>query len=99
MITLQANAFLGALTNLIAYVETLDLFELDKLELNKICKKNDVRYGSGKVIRSADIPSVTNMPTSSTLLTVVSPTVDEQYLPVTKMKTVQLTINEYLMLM
>ena len=97
MITLQANAFLGALTNLIAYVETLDLFELDKLELNKVCKKNDVRFGSGKVIRSADIPTVTNMPTVSTLLTVVSPTVDEQYLPVTKMKTVQLTINEYLM--
>ena len=97
MITLQANIFLGALTNLIAYVETLDLFELDKLELNKICKKRDCRYGSGKVIRSADIPSVTSMPTVSTLLSVVSPTVDEQYIPITKMKTVQLTINEYLM--
>ena len=97
MITLQANIFLGAITNLIAYVETLDLFELDKLELNKICKKRDTRYGSGKVIRSADIPTVTNMPTVSTLLTTVTPTVDEQYLPVTKMKTVQLTINEYLL--
>lgn len=97
MITLQQNAFLGAITNLIAYVETLDLFALDKLELNKVCKKRDTRYGSGKVIRSADIPTVTNMPTTSTLLSVVSPTVDEQYLPVSKMKTVQLTINDYLL--
>lgn len=97
MITLNANKFLGALTNLIAYVEVADVLKLDTLKLNKICKKNDIRYGDQKVVRSADIPSVTNMPTTSTLLSVVSPTVNEQAIALSGFKTVQLTINEYLL--
>jgi len=97
MITLNANKFLGALTNLITYVEVADVLKLDTLKLNKVCKKNDIKYGDGKVVRSADIPAVTNMPTSSTLLTVVSPTVNEEYISLSGFKSVQLTINEYLM--
>lgn len=97
MITLNANKFLGALTNLIAYVEVADVLKLDTLKLNKMCKKSDIRYGDQKVIRSADIPSVTNMPTTSTLLSVVSPTVNEQALALSGFKTVQLTVNEYLL--
>lgn len=97
MITLNANKFLGALTNLIAYVEVADVLRLDTLKLNKICKKNDIRFGDQKVIRSADIPSVSNMPTTSTLLSVVSPSVNEQAIALSEFKTIQLTINEYLM--
>lgn len=97
MITLNANKFLGALTNLIAYVEVADVLKLDTLKLNKVCKKNDIKFGDQKVIRSADIPSVANMPTTSTLLSVVSPVVNEQAISLSEFKTIQLTINEYLL--
>lgn len=96
MITLNVNKFLGALTNLITYVEVADVLRLDTLKLNKMCKKNDIKYGDGKVIRSADIPSVSNMPTTSTLLSVVAPNVNEQYIALSNFKTIQLTINDYL---
>lgn len=97
MITLNVNKFLGALTNLITYVEVADVLKLDTLKLNKMCKKNDIKYGDGKVIRSADIPSVSNMPVSSTLLTSVLPNVNEEYISLSAFKTIQLTINKYLM--
>jgi hypothetical protein len=96
-ITLNANLFLGALSNLICYLDVADVLKLDSLKLNKVCKKRDVKYGDSILFRSADIPSVTNMPTTSTLLTAVLPTTKEQVLSVSKYKTVQLTINEWLM--
>lgn len=97
MITLNVNKFLGALTNLITYVEVADVLKLDTLKLNKICKKNDIKYGDGKVIRSADIPTVANMPTVSTVLTTVSPVVNEEYISLSGFKTIQLTINKFLL--
>ena len=96
-ITLNANTFLGALSNLICYLDVADVLSLGKLKLNKVCKKRDIKYGDSVLYRSADIPSVTNMPTTSTLLSVVTPTTKEQVLSLSKFKTVQLTINSYLM--
>ena len=96
-ITLNSNLFLGALSNLICYLDVADVLKLDSLKLNKVCKKRDVKFGDSVLYRSADIPSVTNMPTTSTLLSVVTPTTKEQVLSVSKFKSVQLTINNYLM--
>lgn len=100
MITLQANKFIGALTNLIAHTEYVDtLNEGGSLfEFLRSCRSNDVPTGDGKVIRSADILEVSDLDAAvSTLLTRVDPTVSEQYMPVTNYKYVQLTVNKYLM--
>lgn len=100
MITLQANKFIGALTNLIAHTEYVDtLNEGGSLfEFLRSCRSNDVPTGDGKVIRSADILNVSDLDaTNSTLLSRVNPTISEQYMPVTNYKYVQLTVNKYLM--
>lgn len=100
MITLQANKFIGTLTNLIAHTEYVDtLNEGGTLfKFLQSCRSNDVPTGDGKVIRSADILKVSDLDaTTSTLLSRVDPTVSEQYVPVTQYKYVQLTVNKYLM--
>lgn len=100
MVTLQANKFLGALTNLIAHTEYVDtLNEGGTLfKFLQSCRSNDVPTGDGKLIRAADILEVSDLdPTKSTLLSQVLPTVSEQYLTVENYKYVQLTVNKYLM--
>lgn len=97
-ITLNVNKFLGALTNLIAYAQTA--ITLEKGNVNRLiesCRDIDCENGDGKVVLSADVLSVGDLSESSTLLTTVKPTVDEQYIPITGYKVVQLTINKYLM--
>lgn len=97
-ITLAVNKFLGALTNLIAYSQTLDT--LEDGELNRLvasCQDINVDNGDGKVVLAADVLQVTDLPTNSTLLSTAKPTVKEQYIPVTDYKVVQMTINRYLM--
>lgn len=98
IITLSVNKFLGTLTNLIAYSQTLDT--LEDGELNRLvasCQDINVDNGNGKVVLAADVLTVTDLPEASTLLSVSKPTVSEQYVPVTDYKVVQMTINKYLM--
>lgn len=98
MITLNANLFLGAWTNLIAYVQTA--YTMDEGNISPFVNSFEdisVPNGDGKVIRSADVPSVANYSATSSLLTVSAPTVQEQYISVENYKVVPMTINKYLM--
>lgn len=98
MVTLAANKFIGALTNLIAVVEVNSTLDQGKMtDLIEVCRNRDVPNGDGKLIITADTLSVTDLPTTSTLLSVAKPTLNEEYLQVDKFKTIQLTINKWLM--
>lgn len=99
MITLNANKFIGTLTNLIAYTRALDTQDTRGLDrLLNVFRGANLPTGDGLVIRSTGIPAVTDLDTAnSTILTVVKPTIKEQYIPIREYKKVQITINEYLM--
>ena len=99
MITLNANKFIGALTNLIAYNRALDTQDTRGLDrLLDTFRGPNLPTGDGYVVRSTGIPTVSDLDTAnSTVLTVVKPTVLEQYIPVKAYKKVQVTINDYLM--
>ena len=99
MITLQVNKFIGTLTNLIAYTEFKNTHQ-DGLtrDIIDLGRDYDVPNGSGKVVRVVGMPEVRELnPKSSTLLSVVEPDVSEVYLPITRYKYIQLSINNYLM--
>lgn len=99
MITLNANKFIGALTNLIAYTRALDTQDTRGLDrLLDTFRGPNLPTGDGYVVRSTGIPTVTDLDTAnSTVLTVAKPTLLEQYIPVKAWKKVQVTINDYLM--
>ena len=99
MITLNANKFIGTLTNLIAYTRALDTQDTRGLDrLLDTFRGPNLPTGDGYVVRSTGIPTVSDLDTAnSTVLTVVKPTVLEQYIPVKAYKKVQVTINDYLM--
>jgi hypothetical protein len=99
MITLNANKFIGALTNLIAYTRALDTQDTRGLDrLLDTFRGPNLPTGDGYVVRSTGIPTVSDLDTAnSSVLTVVKPTVLEQYIPVKAYKKVQVTINDYLM--
>ena len=99
MITLSANKFIGALTNLIAYTRALDTQDTRGLDrLLDMFRGPNLPTGDGYVVRSVGIPEVTDLDTAnSTILTVVKPEIKEQYIPVKEFKKVQVTINNYLM--
>lgn len=98
MITLQANKWLGALTNLIAlatYADTLQSGSVSRLIDSSEAER--VPTGDGKVIRHVDMPEVKDLEETSSLLTITKPTVGEQYIPVSAYKVVPLSINAYLL--
>lgn len=98
MITLNANKFLGTITNLIAYAEVANTIDRGRVgEFINSFQDANVENGDGKVIRSADLLTVKDLSSTSTLLETNLPTVNEQYIPVTEFKTIPLTINQYLM--
>ena len=99
MITLNANKFIGSLTNLIAYNRALDTQDTRGLDrLLDTFRGPNLPTGDGYVVRSTGIPTVSDLDTAnSSVLTVVKPTVLEQYIPVKAYKKVQVTINNYLM--
>lgn len=99
MITLNANKFIGALTNLIAYTRALDTQDTRGLDrLLDTFRGPNLPTGDGYVVRSTGIPTVSDLDTAnSSVLTVVKPSVLEQYIPVKAYKKVQVTINDYLM--
>lgn len=99
MITLNANKFIGALTNLIAYTRALDTQDTRGLDrLLDTFRGPNLPTGDGYVVRSTGIPTVSDLDTAnSSVLTVVKPAVLEQYIPVKAYKKVQVTINDYLM--
>lgn len=99
MITLNANKFIGALTNLIAYTRALDTQDTRGLDrLLDTFRGPNLPTGDGYVVRSTGIPTVSDLDTAnSSVLSVVKPTVLEQYIPVKAYKKVQVTINDYLM--
>ena len=99
MITLQANKFIGTLTNLIAYTDVINTHEEGLINsVLDLGRDYDVPNGSGKVVRISALPTVADLnPKTSTLLSVKEPGVIEHYFPVSQYKYIQLTINSYLM--
>lgn len=100
MITLNQNIFVGTITNLIAYSIYHDNYRLgdDIDRLLEIFRSDDVPMGDGKVVHTADLPTVVDLnPNTSSLLTVTKPVLQEQYIPVSEYKKVPLSINEYLL--
>lgn len=99
-ITLNANKFIGALSNLICYTFYKDNYHLgDNIDaLLEAFRSDDTINGDGKLVLTSGLPVVKDLAVNtSTLLTSVSPTIQEQYIPVTKFKYIQLTVNRYLM--
>lgn len=99
-ITLNANKFIGTLSNLICYTFYKDNYHLgDNIDaLLEAFRSDDTINGDGKLVLTSDLPVVKNLVVNtSTLLTSVPPEIQEQYIPVTKFKYIQLTVNRYLM--
>lgn len=99
-ITLNANKFIGTLSNLICYTFYKDNYHLgDNIDaLLEAFRSDDTVNGDGKLVLTSDLPVVKDLVVNtSTLLTSVPPTIQEQYIPVTKFKYIQLTVNRYLM--
>lgn len=99
-ITLNANKFVGTLSNLICYTFYKDNYRLgDNIDaLLEAFRSDDTINGDGKLVLTSDLPVVKDLVVNtSTLLTSVPPTIQEQYIPVTKFKYIQLTVNRYLM--
>lgn len=99
-ITLNANKFIGTLSNLICYTFYKDNYHLgDNIDaLLNAFRSDDTINGDGKLVLTSDLPVVKNLAVNtSTLLTSVPPVIQEQYIPVTKFKYIQLTVNRYLM--
>lgn len=99
-ITLNANKFIGTLSNLICYTFYKDNYHLgDNIDaLLEAFRSDDTINGDGKLVLTSDLPVVKDLVVNtSTLLTSVPPAIQEQYIPVTKFKYIQLTVNRYLM--
>lgn len=99
-ITLNANKFVGTLSNLICYTFYKDNYHLgDNIDaLLNAFRSDDTINGDGKLVLTSDLPVVKDLVVnSSTLLASVPPVIQEQYIPVTKFKYIQLTVNRYLM--
>lgn len=99
-ITLNANKFVGTLSNLICYTFYKDNYHLgDNIDaLLEAFRSDDTVNGDGKLVLTSDLPVVKDLVVNtSTLLTSVPPVIQEQYIPVTKFKYIQLTVNRYLM--
>lgn len=98
-ITLNANKFVGTLSNLICYTFYKDNYHLgDNIDaLLNAFRSDDTINGDGKLVLTSDLPVVKDLVVNtSTLLTSVPPEIQEQYIPVTKFKYIQLTVNRYL---
>ena len=99
-ITLNANAFLSSLTNLIAYTFVVPQFKDGGMSdlLNK-CKYDDAKSGDGIVFRTAGVGAPANLnPAASSLLAVNQPSgATEQYIPITNFKVIPLTVNKALL--
>lgn len=99
-ITLNANKFIGTLSNLICYTFYKDNYHLgDNIDaLLEAFRSDDTINGDGKLVLTSVLPVVKDLVVNtSTLLTSVPPEIQEQYIPVTKFKYIQLTVNRYLM--
>lgn len=99
-VTLNANKFVGTLSNLICYTFYKDNYHLgDNIDaLLEAFRSDDTASGDGKLVLTSDLPVVKDLVVNtSTLLTSVPPVIQEQYIPVTKFKYIQLTVNRYLM--
>ena len=99
-ITLNANKFIGTLSNLICYTFYTDNYHLGENidALLNAFRSDDTINGDGKLVLTSDLPVVKDLAVNtSTLLTSVLPVIREQYIPVTKFKYIQLTVNRYLM--
>lgn len=98
-ITLNANKFVGTLSNLICYTFYKDNYHLgDNIDaLLNAFRSDDTINGDGKLVLTSNLPIVKDLAVNtSTLLTSVPPVIQEQYIPVTKFKYIQLTVNRYL---
>lgn len=98
-ITLQANKFIGTLSNLIAQTYVMNFFQTEELdELIDVFKKGNITYGGGEVVYTVGIPAVQDLNAEqSSLLSVTKPTISEEFIPIEYYKVIPLTINNYLM--
>lgn len=100
MITLNANKFIGTISNLIIYTKYYDKYKLGGgiQELLDAFRSDDVERGDGVIVRTAGLPTVKDLNVdASSLLDVNKPTITEQYLPVSNFKVIPLTLNEQIM--
>ena len=98
MITLSANRFLGALTNLIAYSQVANTTERGRVgDFVNSFQDINVENGDGKVVLASDLLDVNDLSGTSSLLSSNPPTVNEQYVSVENYKVIPMTINKYLM--
>lgn len=99
-ITLNVNKFIGTLANLIAYSGVLDTYKIGEAidePLDKF-RGSDIANGDSKLILTAGLPTVYDTDfENSTLLSVVKPSVNEQVISVSAWKSIQLSINRYLL--
>ena len=96
-ITLSANGYLSALTNLVAYTFVVPQFKEGGMSiLLAKCKYDDATTGDGVVFRTAGVGAEANLNiASSSLLSPNTPSgATEQYLPINNKKVIALTINK-----
>lgn len=99
-ITLNANKFIGTISNLIIYTKYYDKYKIGGgiQELLDAFRSDDVVRGDGVIVRTAGLPVVKDLNVdASSLLSVNKPTITEQYIPVSGYKVIPLTINEQIM--
>lgn len=93
-ITLPLNQWLGALTCLINYTQTVNT-NTGAFDIEILNETQDINVpdGNGKLLLSADLPVATDYAKVSSLLTVTDPVVAEQYVALSKFKTIPLSVS------
>lgn len=92
-ITLPLNLWLGALTCLINYTQTIDT-NTGAFDIPILNETQDINVpnGNGKLLLSADLPDVQDYSKITSLLNVVEPVVAEQYVALSKFKVIPLSV-------
>ena len=97
IMSLSQNEFVGDFTNLIIS-QYVNKSVADGLHpLVESCMFDGVPYGDKAAIISVDTLAVGDYSNTSSLLSVVKPTIDEQQLNTTDRKVIQVTLNRYLL--
>lgn len=98
-ITLQANKFIGTLSNLIGQTYVMNFFQTQELDdVIDTFKKGNIAYGNGEVVYSVSVPEVKDLDiTQTSLLTYTAPSITEEYIPISEYKVIPITINNYLL--
>jgi len=95
--TLPANKILATLSNLVVLMETNDVHDGTGVDrLINFAHDTDLDFGGIKAVITADLPEVEDYSRTRSLTEVKDPTVDEQFISISKYKTIPLTLNRYI---